>query len=127
MTATLVLATDQPPSDLDEADVRALIAGSAIQFATVAEGVAPEAIAAGADPTSWSITAPAKPGPAVSVDRAALEEWLREVYVPAYGPLGEFDGDAADVAYLVQVLHDDGDEVGAGGTWLTASRPFTPP
>ncbi|MBM0201826.1 hypothetical protein JNW90_00985 [Micromonospora sp. STR1s_5] len=114
LTATLVLTTERPLSDVDEVDVRALVAGSAIQFATVAEGITPEAIAAGADPTSWSITAAAQPGRAVGVDRAALEAWLREVYVPAYGPLAEFDGSAADVAYLVQVLHDDGDKAGAG-------------
>ncbi|WP_431976012.1 hypothetical protein [Micromonospora haikouensis] len=53
-----------------------------------------------------------QPRPAVMVDRPVLETWLRDVFTPMYGALDDFDGEAADVAYLVQVLQDDGEGAG---------------
>lgn len=114
VTATLVLAAGKtwPLEDLGEDDLRQLIARSAILFGTATDGVTPEALAAGADPSSWAGAEPPRRRPAVTIDHATLEAWLRDFYKLEYAPLFDFDGDPADVAELVQALHDEREGTG---------------
>jgi hypothetical protein len=58
------------------------------------------------------VLAPARPRPAVVIDHATLETWLRDFYELEYAPLFDFEGEPGDVADMVKALHDEREGAG---------------